>query len=396
MYYIHALHNRYGPFVRISPHEISVSDPEAFIQIHRINSGFHKSQWYQDLVSFERPVLFNETEPRAHSIRRRLLARGFSKSYLRQFWEPVVREKIRLVISKMRDEAKGRPSVDVFKWWTLMATDISTQLMFGSSTGAVEKGQKTEYIDVLESALKGGGIGAEFPLLRAVGRYIPLKWCHDLFAANDFLLRVATAAVDSARSSSEHDTKNLFAHIVAESAKNEDGSLTDLDVRLEASGLIVAGSDTTAVTLTYIVWCVLSRPQLHKTLRKELSSLAAGFTDANLEDKCPNLNAVIEETLRLYGAAPGSLPRAVPAEGAYFKVPSNSDKSYFCPPGTIVSTQAYTIHRDPNLFADPERYVASLSTFTSMLCLSSRLSPRTMRSRSDEGSQVRSRALSSR
>src|SRR5262245_20377429 len=41
LHYVHDLHARYGPLVRISPKEIAVNDAEAFRQIHRIGSGFN-------------------------------------------------------------------------------------------------------------------------------------------------------------------------------------------------------------------------------------------------------------------------------------------------------------------------------------------------------------------
>ncbi len=101
----------------------------------------------------------------------------------------------------------------------------------------------------------------------------------------------------------------MFAHIILEAEKGE--QLDDLDVKLEASALIVAGSDTTAVTLTYLVWAVLSRPDLRALLVRELSKLPDEYGDRDLEE-LPLLCAVVEETLRLYGAAPGGTPRAVP------------------------------------------------------------------------------------
>ena len=69
------------------------------------------------------------------------------------------------------------------------------------------------------------------------------------------------------------------------------------------------------------------------------------YGDTDLE-KLPLLNAVIEETLRLYGAAPAGLPRAVPPGGVTID-------EQFIPAGTTVTTQAYTFHRDPALFPRP-------------------------------------------
>ena len=129
-------------------------------------------------------------------------------------------------------------------------------------------------------------------------------------------------------------------------ADNRDkATITENDVRDEAGNLIVAGSDTTAVTLTYLVWAVLKRPELRRELEEEVSGLSQDLTFDELS-QAPLLNSVIEETLRLYGAAPGALPRTVPPSGVDML-------GYFLPGGTVVSTQAYNIHRDPNIFPNP-------------------------------------------
>ena len=141
MYYIDDMHKKYGPVVRLTPTEVAVSDTQAFQQIHKIGSGFNKSQWYDDLTKFERPTLFVLSEPKQHAARRKLLARGFSKSYLRQTWEPLVRAKVELTVQRMREESKRVGLTDVMKWWTLLATDVTTHLMFGKSFEMIEKGE---------------------------------------------------------------------------------------------------------------------------------------------------------------------------------------------------------------------------------------------------------------
>ena len=360
MYYAHSLHERYGPYVLIAPNEVSTSSPVAFSQIHKIGAGsFTKSNWYADLVGFERPTLFTMVDSRAHAVRRKLLARAFSKTYLRQHWEGVVREKIRMAVERMKGESEMEGSTDVLKWWTLMATDVATHLMFGDSFHMIEEGnvgrspsmlimfrleadcsKKTEYIQKLEAALQGGGIGAELPLVRAIGKRLPFQPFINLFQANTYITSRAEIAVTNAKAGGE---KSLFAHIIAEAEKGE--QLDDIDVKLEAGALIVAGSDTTAVTTTYLVWALLSRPDIKACLEQELSTLPTKYGDRDLEE-LPLLNAVIEETLRLYGAAPGGIPRAVPAGGTHLE-------GHFLPGGTTVTTQAYTLHRDPEVFPHP-------------------------------------------
>lgn len=80
---------------------------------------------------------------------------------------------------------------------------------------------------------------------------------------------------------------------------------------LEAGNLIVAGSHSTARTLTWLIWAVLSQPNLQQQLEEEVGALDDDFDEAALEN-LPLLNAAISENLRLYGAAPGAYPEAFP------------------------------------------------------------------------------------
>lgn len=140
VHYVQYLHTLYGPIVRISPTEIAVNDVSAFREIHRVGSGFNKSKWYQELNRAPRPGVFAMTDPKQHAARRKLFARAFSKSFLRQHWEPLVLEKARLAVARMREEASGG-TADMMKWWMFLATDVSTHLMFGESFRTLEMGE---------------------------------------------------------------------------------------------------------------------------------------------------------------------------------------------------------------------------------------------------------------
>ena len=142
---------------------------------------------------------------------------------------------------------------------------------------------------------------------------------------------------------------NVFSRFLAQGDAEKVGTdaLTLYETAFEASGFIVAGSGTTAVTLTYLLWAVLSHPDIQQNLENEVARLGPGFTDAELE-KSPYLNAVIDETLRLYGAAPGSLPRQAPKGGTTLG-------GYFVPEKTTVSSQSYSLHRNENIYPQAER-----------------------------------------
>lgn len=135
MHYVHKLHELYGPVVRIGPEEIDISDPVAAKEIHRINSGFLKSDFYGKFRKGDTQDLFSMTDPKAHTERRKMFAPLFSKSALRSNWEASVVEKVSVAVDKMKLEAQTNGSVDIFKWWTFMTADVISHLSFGESFG---------------------------------------------------------------------------------------------------------------------------------------------------------------------------------------------------------------------------------------------------------------------
>lgn len=188
----------------------------------------------------------------------------------------------------------------------------------------------------------GAGIMVEMPFLRLL-RFVPIIAVQEMFNANDFILKGAGRAVKIARSRTGES--NIFAKVIEDCEKEGKGHIDDMDVRIEAMNIIIAGTDTSGVTLTYLTWAVLQRPPLQSALEAEVAGLKSDFTENDLMN-LPLLNATIEETLRLYGAAPSSLPRVVPSGGTKFA-------GYHIPQGVTVDTQAYTFHRDPEIWSDP-------------------------------------------
>lgn len=137
----------------------------------------------------------------------------------------------------------------------------------------------------------------------------------------------------------------LFTKIIK---AEDDNTLTRIELLDNAQLYIVAGSDTTSNTLTYLVWQICRHPQMREKLVAEVQALPDDFTTHQLKD-LPYLNQVISETLRLHSPAPAHLPRTVPPGGATIG-------DYVIPSGATVVTQAYSMHRNPNVYEDPEKY----------------------------------------
>jgi cytochrome P450 len=141
-----------------------------------------------------------------------------------------------------------------------------------------------------------------------------------------------------------HNPKpTLFTKVF--NAKEETMSREELLANAET--YIIAGSDTTAHSMTYLVWAVCRHADVKGKLVSEVAGLPEVYSDEDLK-ALPYLNQVIHETLRLYASAPGYLPREVPPNGTEID-------GYWMPGGTEVQTQAYSMHRNPAVYPNPER-----------------------------------------
>ncbi|KXH62598.1 cytochrome P450 [Colletotrichum nymphaeae SA-01] len=344
MHYVHSLHLKYGSFVRISPTEVAIADPDSFNAIHKIGSGFTKGPWYSDVTAGREPGIVFMTDPKEHALRRRLLARAFTTNSLRENWEPVVREKVEVAVSHIRADAlKG--NADILKWWMLMTTDVIAHLSFGESFKALELGEKSPYIHALETLFTASMFRREVPFLFYLAQYLPFQYPKQLANVG----RIIGEHASMATSNPKGHSANLFSNMQAACEEKIEYNLTPEKLQSEATNLIVAGSDTTSITLTYLIWAVLKKPALHGSLQAELENLRDDELNDTALERLPLLNAIIEETLRMYGAVAGNLPRSVPPGGVTLG-------EFFIPGGTVVETQAYTLHRDPNVFPDPERF----------------------------------------
>lgn len=119
--------------------------------------------------------------------------------------------------------------------------------------------------------------------------------------------------------------------------------------------MLLAGTDSSAVTLEWAMSSLLNYPEVLKKVRAELDTHVGQDRVVDESDipKLTYLKNVISETLRLYTPAPLLLPHSSSEEcviGGY-KVPRD----------TIVLVNGWAIHRDPKFWSDaasfkPERF----------------------------------------
>jgi cytochrome P450 len=126
-----------------------------------------------------------------------------------------------------------------------------------------------------------------------------------------------------------------------------------MEIASEAADHLLAGVDTTADTLMFLVWA-LSRSEnnpLQEKLIEEVCSIPIasvnrkGIASVEATGKLPYLDAVIKESLRLYAPLPASEPRSLPVDMVIdgYRIPAN----------TIVSMSPFSLHRNEEVFQNP-------------------------------------------
>ena len=134
-------------------------------------------------------------------------------------------------------------------------------------------------------------------------------------------------------------------------ARDEEGQpLSDKELRDELVSLVIAGYDTTSNSLSWVLSCLLADPALLARLTAEHRAptrpgeapVAMPALSASL------LDATIREALRLHPVFP-YLSRALRAPRRVL--------GYDLPAGTDLAPCMYLVHRRPDIYPEPERFL---------------------------------------
>jgi cytochrome P450 len=130
-------------------------------------------------------------------------------------------------------------------------------------------------------------------------------------------------------------------------ARYEDGApMTEADVFDQLLTLVAAGHETTMIALSWAFYWLHRTPEALERLHAELDALPPD-ADPELLARLPYLEAVVQETLRLYPVVPiATRLLAVPFEL----------KGYTLPAGVSVGVATGLVHYREDLYPDPTRF----------------------------------------
>ena len=241
---------------------------------------------------------------------------------------------------EMLDSWKDGENRDVHQEMMQLTLRVVAKVLFSVDV----KNESKEVAAALNLLMKHSS-GARM-LLPPWVRYLPLP----------FLIRVRRAVrqldevvyrIIRERRRSENDNGDLLSMLM--SARDEDGSrMTDRQLRDEVMTFLLAGHETTALSLSWAWFLLSENPEAENKLHHELARVLDG-KNPSFED-LPRLcytEAVVKESVRLYPPA-WSLARTAAED---FEI-----GGYLVPAGSNVVMSQWIMHRDSRFFPSPEQF----------------------------------------
>lgn len=364
------LHREYGDVVRIGPNVLSFAHPQAVKDIYGTDKPYGKSGLYWTAAAVSRgepsPSLFSSLDGAWHDNLRRAVNPAFSLSALVQY-EPFVNNTIASFLQQLSTRFADKPGadglVDLPTWLQWYAFDVIGELTYGAPFGFLQTASDIDgitgnahwynvYVQVVGTMPWLDKLLLKNPVLLSLNRrgYFTFK----PNPVVSWTLRHQASRQDGKRVSEDGDRLDLLDKFLQAKEKHPD-SISDREVLGLGISMVLAGSETTAITLTAIFYYLLKNPKAYKKLQAEVDEAFAEVPRGNAvpfqaAQKLPYLDACIKEAFRMHPAARFAAERVLPAKGA---IVAGLD----IPGGTVVGVNAWPLHRREEIFGqDVETY----------------------------------------
>ncbi|KAJ7685627.1 high nitrogen upregulated cytochrome P450 monooxygenase 2 [Mycena polygramma] len=344
--YHKALHDKYGPYVRTGPNEISTIDTVAVSQI--LNSGgLDKGRWYEGGEHGSTPPSIISLVGEAHTTKRRVWNRAMTSSSIRDY-EPLIVKRVGQLLERLDDQ---NGAVDLVYWFDLFALDLVGDLAFGGGFEMLREGKDVFGVgERIRAFMMASTLSGQIPWIIRTLHLFP-QVGHVIQEFNDFGQGLA---VKRMKNGAPKGTKDLWYHLADEACREKEKPTLEISA---ADGIVavIAGSDTTASALSSFVWFVLSNPEHYTRLQQELDNVFVEGDDpldVDKHDELHFLSACINETLRLHPPVPSSGIRQV-----HLGQSGRIVAGRFIPEGTSVYTPAYSLHHNPEYFSHPDQFI---------------------------------------
>jgi cytochrome P450 len=258
---------------------------------------------------------------------RRLMNPAFRRERIAGFRTTIEATVAELIAQLPTDGA----AIDIAPWTSDLLSTLTVRLLIGSNLGPREFAALRAALQTLIDHTMLGMVTQKLPA------WLPLpggaRFDEARRTVNDVVLQVIRD-----RRASAVPGDDLLAMLLA--ATDEDGAMSDEQLRDEIVVTYIAGYETTAWAIAWGPMELARQPEHLAALQTAMSTSMDPLTD-------PVLEATLKEILRLYPSAP-LIPRRAVVDEALL--------GYAIPQGTTVVVMPWLMHRHPRYWPEPTRF----------------------------------------
>jgi cytochrome P450 len=230
--------------------------------------------------------------------------------------------------------------VDVEAEMTRVTLDVIVDLMLGTSLGE-------DRIETIRENLEP--LGAQFepdPLTFAAPPWLPLPGDREYSRALDTLEEVVDDIVAERRGTEGGEDGPMDLLSILLRAQNR-GEQSDEQLRDEVVTILLAGHDTTALTLTYTWYLLSQNPEARQAVETEIAEEVDGRPTMADVRNLEYVEWAINEAMRLY-----------PPVYVIFREPTEDVhlSGYDVPEGSALMLSQWAVHRSPRFWDNPQTF----------------------------------------
>jgi cytochrome P450 len=268
------------------------------------------------------------------------------------FWSKS-REMAKAMAESIKTDPAGSNVVEIRDWASRATLDIIGVAGMGQDFNAIA--DPSNELNMTYRTIFSPGPGAQILhlilsllpewLLRA----LPLKRNSEIKDALATIKRVAAELIRSKRAAMEKGGRTDLDIL---SVAIESGGFSDDDLVNQLMTFLAAGHETTASAMSWATYLLCKHPEAQKKLRAEIHAALPSIStsDDNISsqdiDKLPYLNAVLNETMRVFPPVPLTLRETVA---------DTTIQGHFIPKDTTVIICPWAVNTSKHLWGDDAR-----------------------------------------
>ncbi|KAH7097794.1 cytochrome P450 [Auriculariales sp. MPI-PUGE-AT-0066] len=346
---IQRLFKEYGPVVRVGPNRVAFLESQPIHEIHRA-FAFNKAEWWKHGNFGGGPNTLITNDPVQHARFRRWHSAGFRGDRLQKTARLLV-PQLEDLVERLQADCGDGVAVDALRLFKVHVLDMLGIALLDYKFEQIHKREEQPLVQYNNDWLVDLAFRSSFPpTIYGLLKKLPIKRLQEIFAADAGICALGEKIYNE---TPDEPTEIEGMNIVASGKWSRDpitGEKTPkAEVISEIGIFLLAGTDTTAVTITYAMYELALQPKLYHTIREELRQAGDQGQVLNLDflRGLPYLGAVIKDVLRVHGPASSYFERTV--------FPGATELGgYVLPAGTEVGSTARATGRNETLFPNPE------------------------------------------